>query len=193
MFDTEQAIYAAFDKTGWLHHVLKTLLDKKLTVIERAGKFHLDLVETGGGAGNSSQRHEYEYVDKDVSNGITYWYKLEDLDFAGNKKFHKTVSATPLKSATPTEFHLYPNYPNPFNPVTTISYDLPEKGHVELIIYNIRGERVKTLIKGFQEGGSYQLNWDGRDQNSEILSSGIYLLQISTGKYLKTNKMVFIR
>jgi len=54
MFDSEQAIYAAYDKTDWLHHVLKTLLEKKLTVIERAGKFHLDLVETGGGAGSSS-------------------------------------------------------------------------------------------------------------------------------------------
>jgi hypothetical protein len=55
---------------------------------------------------------------------------LDDVDFAGNKKFHKTVSATPLKSATPIEFRLYPNYPNPFNPVTTISYDLPEEGYV---------------------------------------------------------------
>ncbi len=64
---------------------------------------------------------------------------------------------------------------------------------MELIVYNIRGERIKTLIKRFQEVGSYQLIWDGRDQNSEILSSGIYLLQISTGKYLKINKMVFIR
>ena len=64
---------------------------------------------------------------------------------------------------------------------------------MELIVYNIRAERFKTLVKGFQEVGSYQLNWDGRDQNSEILSSGIYFLQISTGNYLKTNKMVFIR
>lgn len=54
MYDTEQAIYVAFDNKDWLHHVLKALLDKKLTSIERAGKFHLDLVETGGGAGSSS-------------------------------------------------------------------------------------------------------------------------------------------
>ncbi|MCK4639941.1 MAG: T9SS type A sorting domain-containing protein [Candidatus Marinimicrobia bacterium] len=145
------------------------------------------------GAGNSSSRHEYEYIDNGLTNGIKYWYKLEDVDYSGNTELHGPVSATPMKKAAPSEFCLYPNYPNPFNPVTTISYDLPEEGHVELSVYNIRGERVKTLLKGFQEVGSYQLSWDGRDQNSEILSSGIYLLQISTGNYLKTNKMVFIR
>ncbi len=145
------------------------------------------------GAGNSSSKKDYEFTDLDVINGITYRYKLEDVDFAGNGKLHGPVSAIPMKKAAPKEFRLYPNYPNPFNPVTTISYDLPEEGYVELTVYNIRGERVKTLLKGFQEVGSYQLSWDGRDQNSEILSSGIYLLQISTGKYLKTNKMIFIR
>jgi len=145
------------------------------------------------GAGNSSQRHDYEYVDKGLTNGVTYWYKLEDVDYSGNTKLHGPVSAIPMKNVIPSEFRLYPNYPNPFNPVTTIAYDLPEESYVELIVYNIRGERVKTLLKGFQEVGSYQLSWDGRDQNSEILSSGIYFLQISTGKYLKTNKMVFIR
>lgn len=54
MFGTEEAIYAAYDKPDWIHHVLKTLLEKKLSVIERAGKFHCDLVETGGGAGSST-------------------------------------------------------------------------------------------------------------------------------------------
>ncbi|MBL7067223.1 MAG: T9SS type A sorting domain-containing protein [Candidatus Marinimicrobia bacterium] len=144
-------------------------------------------------AGNSSSRKDYDFIDFDVNNGITYWYKLEDVDYSGNTKLHGPVSAIPMKNVIPSEFRLYPNYPNPFNPVTTIAYDLPEESYVELIVYNIRGERVKTLLKGFQEVGSYQLSWDGRDQNSEILSSGIYFLQISTGKYLKTNKMVFIR
>jgi len=79
--------------------------------------------------------------------------------------------------AAPKEFRLYPNYPNPFNPITTISYDLPEDGFVELSVYNMRGEKVATLIKGNQEVGSYRLNWDGTSQSGEMVASGIYFLR----------------
>ena len=145
------------------------------------------------GAGNSSSRHEYEYVDKDLTNGVKYWYKLEDVDYSGNTELHGSVSATPVKKADPKEFRLYPNYPNPFNPFTTISYDLSEEGYVVLSIYNMRGEKVATLMQGNQEAGSYQMNWDGINQNGEIVSSGIYFLRIASGSYCKTSKMVFIR
>ncbi|MCK4297825.1 MAG: T9SS type A sorting domain-containing protein, partial [Candidatus Marinimicrobia bacterium] len=145
------------------------------------------------GAGNSSQRHDYEYVDKGLTNGVTYWYKLEDVDYSGKTELHGPVSATPIESAFPAEFRLYQNYPNPFNPVTTISYDLPEDGFVELSVYNMRGEKVTTLLKSNQEAGSYKVNWDGRNENGEIVSSGIYFLRIVSGSYSKTNKMIFIR
>ncbi|MCK4639966.1 MAG: T9SS type A sorting domain-containing protein [Candidatus Marinimicrobia bacterium] len=145
------------------------------------------------GAGNSSSRHEYEYVDKNLTNGVTYWYKLEDVDYSGNTEFHGPVSATPMQKAAPREFRLYPNYPNPFNPLTTISYDLPEEGYVELTVYNMRGEKVTTLMQGKQEAGSYQMNWDGTDRKGEIVSSGIYFLRIVSENFYKTNKMIFIR
>ena len=145
------------------------------------------------GAGNSSSRHEYEYVDKYVINGVKYWYKLEDVDYSGNTELHGPVSATPMKKAAPKEFCLYPNYPNPFNPVTTISYDLPEDGFVELSVYNMRGEKITTLMQGNQEAGSYRLNWDGINQNGDMVASGIYFLRIASGNYFKTSKMVFIR
>jgi len=150
-------------------------------------------VELIPGAGSSSIRHEYEYVDKGLTNGIKYWYKLEDVDYSGNTELHEPVSATPMKKAAPSEFCLYPNYPNPFNPITTISYDLPEDGFVELSVYNMRGEKVATLMKGNREAGSYRLNWDGRNENGEIVSSGIYFLRIVSGSYSTTNKMIFIR
>ena len=145
------------------------------------------------GAGNSSQKHEYEYVDKGVINGITYRYKLEDVDYSGNTELHGPVSATPIESAFPLEFRLYPNYPNPFNPFTTISYDLPEEGYVELAVYNMLGEKVATLMQGNQEAGSYRLNWDGTSQSGEMVSSGIYFFRIVSGSYCRTNKMIFIR
>jgi len=60
------------------------------------------------GAGNSSTRHEYEYLEKGLTNGVTYWYKLEDVDYSGNTELHGPVSATPMKKAAPSEFCLYP-------------------------------------------------------------------------------------
>ena len=145
------------------------------------------------GAGNSSSRHEYEYVDKGLTNGVKYWYKLEDVDYSGNTKLHGPVSAIPMKKVAPKEFRLYPNYPNPFNPVTTISYDLPEEGHVVLSVYNMRGEKVATLMNGFQEAGSYRMKWNGTNKNGELVSSGLYFLMLTSGVYCKTNKMIFIR
>ena len=115
------------------------------------------------------------------------------MDYSGNTELHEPVSATPMKKAVPSEFCLYPNYSNPFNPVTTISYDLPEEGYIELTVYNMRGEKVTTLMKGNQEAGSYRMNWDGTNQKGEIVSSGIYFLRIASGSYCKTSKMVFIR
>jgi len=145
------------------------------------------------GAGSSSRRHEYEYMDKDLTNGVTYWYKLEDVDYSGNTELHGPVSATPMKRSAPKEFRLYPNYPNPFNPVTTISYDLPDDGLVELSVYNMRGEKVTTLLQGNQKAGSYQINWDGTSQSGDMVASGIYFFRIASGNYCRTSKMVFVR
>jgi len=142
------------------------------------------------GAGSSSEKHEYSYVDQDVKNGITYWYKLEDIDYNGKTEFHGPISATVLG---PKEFCLHSNYPNPFNPVTTISYDLAEDVYVELTVYNMIGEKVTTLVKGNQPAGYYNVEWDGRNSQGRIVPSGMYFLKISAGSYNKTNKMVFVK
>ncbi len=144
------------------------------------------------GAGSSSERHEYSYIDRDVKSGLTYWYKLEDVDYNGKVKYHGPISVV-LGNTPPTEFCLHKNYPNPFNPVTTISYDLAKDVYVELSVYNMLGEKVITLVNGNQPAGSYQLEWDGRDSRGLIVSSGMYLLRINAGNYCKTNKMVFVR
>ena len=122
-----------------------------------------------------------------------YWYQLEEVDFAGNRKRYGTVSAKPLAAATPQEFCLHPNYPNPFNSVTKIAYDLPQDGFVKLAIYDMRGKEVSTLMKGEQAAGSYNLEWDGRNRNGEVMPSGVYLLRMTAGNYSKMNKMIFVR
>jgi hypothetical protein len=88
----------------------------------------------------------------------------------------------------PTEFQLYKNYPNPFNPSTTIRYDLPQRDQVKLTIHNILGEQVKTYVNQDMPAGTHRFN-----VNMENLPSGIYFYTITTSNFIKSRKMVLIR
>ena len=144
------------------------------------------------GAGNSVYRNEYEYVDKGLTNGVTYWYKLEDVDYDGLKTQHGPVSATPTAKVRPTTFQLSQNYPNPFNPLTVIRYQIPEDGKVVLGIYNLLGQPIKTLVEKEQEAGPYQVEWDGKDGEGSRVGSGIYFYRLKTGDFVRVKKMVFL-
>ena len=86
------------------------------------------------------------------------------------------------------------NYPNPFNPQTTILYDLPSVGKVSLCIYNIKGQKVKTLVDEIQEEGIYHIIWDGSDKNRHKVASGVYFykLEMKQGKSL-IKKMLLLK
>jgi sugar lactone lactonase YvrE len=88
----------------------------------------------------------------------------------------------------PTNFALYQNYPNPFNPSTTIEFDIPEKTNVKLIIYDILGREVETLIDKELEPGKYKINYTATN-----LPTGIYFYTLKTPKFTKTNKMLLIK
>jgi hypothetical protein len=85
------------------------------------------------------------------------------------------------------------NYPNPFNPDTQIRYTVPYQNNVKLSIYNITGKEVAVLFDGYQMAGNYEQYWNAVDGNGQRLSSGVYLLQMITGKYCKTIKMIYSR
>ena len=85
------------------------------------------------------------------------------------------------------------NYPNPFNPVTDIKFNMQEAGIVNLTIYNIRGQIVKTLISGTQEAGEHSVIWQGRDDSGKPVSSGVYFYKFSTSDYTTTKKMVLMK
>jgi len=102
---------------------------------------------------------------------------------------------TDVKTATllPTEFLLEQNYPNPFNPVTTIKYQIPERSNVKLLIYDIMGREIRTLVNENKDIGYYSINWNGKDNSSQTVSSGVYLLKINAGNFTKVKKMVLLR
>jgi hypothetical protein len=100
-----------------------------------------------------------------------------------------------VESELPDAFALEANYPNPFNPTTTIGYAIPAvgAGHVELVVYNMNGQKVRTLVSETQEAGYYNVVWDGRNDTGELVSSGIYLYQIVSGSFHQIEKMTFIK
>ncbi|MEA2096519.1 MAG: T9SS type A sorting domain-containing protein [Candidatus Cloacimonadota bacterium] len=85
------------------------------------------------------------------------------------------------------------NFPNPFNPSTTIKLDLAESGRIELVIYNVKGQKVKTLTNEFLEKGLHSIEWNGKDSNNKAIASGIYFYKISAGKSTSMRKMLLLK
>ena len=96
-------------------------------------------------------------------------------------------------NTSPEEFRLYQNYPNPFNPQTTIMYYLPQKSEISLIIYDAIGREVRSLDSGVKNSGYHTLSWDSKDNYGKSVSTGIYIYQLQTEKYIKNNKMILIK
>ncbi len=93
----------------------------------------------------------------------------------------------------PEKFSVYQNYPNPFNPSTTISYYLPKASRVKVCMYNVQGNRVKTIVNGMQTTGRKTVVWDGRDEKNIPVGSGIYFYRVTAFGLSKTMKMLLIK
>ncbi|MCB0280864.1 MAG: T9SS type A sorting domain-containing protein, partial [Calditrichaeota bacterium] len=91
------------------------------------------------------------------------------------------------------EYKLAQNYPNPFNPVTTIKYQLKENTDVQLLIFNTLGQKVKTLVNAYQSANSYEVLWNGSNDNGRKVASGIYFYKLITANKVLTKKMVLIK
>ena len=107
----------------------------------------------------------------------------------GTEDFLKEVSAS--YKTLPDKFELRQNYPNPFNPVTRFAFQLPDAQKVSLTIYNILGQRIKTLVSNrVLQAGYYSFRWDGRNDYGQKAAAGIYFLQFRSENYRKTIKMI---
>ena len=105
-----------------------------------------------------------------------------------------TVTGPAAKSVAALQtFALYANYPNPFNAETQMTYALPVAGAVELAIYNVRGQRVRTLVQGVQAAGRYQIVWDGRNDTGAALASGVYLSRLASTQGVRVRRLLLIK
>ena len=93
----------------------------------------------------------------------------------------------------PQSFALSQNYPNPFNPHTTIRYQLPEAGYVYLAIYNVTGQRVRRLVDWDQAAGEHAVIWNGLDEASRPVASGIYFYQLVADQFCEVRKMLLLK
>ncbi|MCF7815199.1 MAG: T9SS type A sorting domain-containing protein, partial [Candidatus Cloacimonetes bacterium] len=85
------------------------------------------------------------------------------------------------------------NYPNPFNPTTTIAFGLTQDETVALVIYNIKGEKVRTLVSGELEAGMHDVTWYGKDDSGKNVASGVYFYKMKADKYVQTKKMILMK
>lgn len=93
---------------------------------------------------------------------------------------------------TPDHFEIFANYPNPFNPTTTISYAVPEQSGVKLTVYDILGNEITTLEEADRSPGNYQVQWNGNEKSGHSVSTGVYFCSFQAGAYSKTIKMLYL-
>ena len=90
-------------------------------------------------------------------------------------------------------FELFQNYPNPFNPTTQIEYQITSAGHVEVQVFNINGELIKTLTNAELSAGKYSVCWNGKDKNNNSVASGIYIYRVMSGNSILSKKMLLLK
>jgi len=132
----------------------------------------------------------YSCTDCTVLAGVDYWFEIVlqgslSRETSGPIGVHVTPA--------PTAYRAYQSYPNPFNPVCTIRYDIPRAGRVSLHIVDTRGSLVRTLVDAWREPGEYRDVWDGRADDGSELPSGVYFYLIESGQFAASRKMVLLR
>ena len=137
------------------------------------------------GHGNSNSPKDYSFVDGDLSGANIIYYRLKQIDNDGTYEYSHEVE---VNFVTPDKYTLEQNYPNPFNPSTKIRYKIAESEFVSLVIYNILGKEVVTLVNEVQSPGSYSVVF-----SADNLPGGVYFFKLETQHFVQTNKMLLLK
>ena len=146
-----------------------------IVLIDKASRISISLLEQDSytfASGADGAERDFRIVM-----GKSDFVDSNDLDFSG----------------IPETFTLLQNYPNPFNPETNIDYELPLESEVKIAIYNLRGQRVRTLLDAQQNPGRYTVSWDGKSDNGLSVASGVYLVRMQAGKFVSVRKVLLTK
>ncbi len=177
------------DRKVNLNWVTATEINNKGFEIQRSKDYKIEKLqdwETIGfveGKGTTTQTQNYSFVDNPPSG--KFLYRLKQIDYDGAYEYSSEIEAEVF---APKEYTLQQNFPNPFNPSTTIGYTITEKGKVYLAVYDILGREVGVLVNEEKEAGEYSALF-----NSSGLSSGIYVYKILVNGFISSNKMILMK
>ncbi len=169
-----------------LHWRTETEINNYGFYIERSAE-NLDWLALGfvEGHGNSNSPKQYNFIDTDINQSGTYYYRLKQIDNDGTFEYLDVITVI---VGIPVLFVLNQNYPNPFNPETRIDYTLKEQQDVSLRVYNVLGELVQVLLNEVKPAGTYTVTFDGTN-----LPSGIYVYRIQTERFSENKKMTLLK
>ncbi|MCZ2270255.1 MAG: T9SS type A sorting domain-containing protein [Ignavibacteriales bacterium] len=136
------------------------------------------------GSGTTTETKTYSFIDENVIDGI-FLYRLKQTNFDGTFEYSNTIE---VEISIPTRFSLNQNFPNPFNPVTSIQYAIANKQFVTLKVYDILGKEITTLVNENKEAGNYSV-----DFNAAELPSGVYIYQLTTPGFIQARKMILAK
>ena len=138
----------------------------------------------------SSIRTKMESLNPKTHSRLNEMYKAHWIEL---EYYFKNGEGNNSVIEVPAVAKLYNNYPNPFNPTTTINFAISEKSKVELAIYNIKGQRVITLKSEVLEAGKHSVIWNGQDNSRKRVSSGVYFYRLYSGKKTFFKKMLLLK
>jgi len=160
------------------------------------------LIETSPSGWEPIQEWVLRTVNLEQYIGQSIYIAFRHFDSTGNKWLllnnvnvvsHETLADLDEVTITPSQTSLQSNYPNPFNPSTTIAFDIANDGHVLVEVYNVRGQKVKTLIDGMRSAGSHKVIWDGIDTHGREVSSGVYFYRMVANGSNSVRKMLLVK
>lgn len=146
--------------------------------------------------------HNYAFFDSDVEPGQTYYYKLGDVDLSGEVTMIGSISATIQSTGVsdhrtdhqaPAAYQLGEAYPNPFNGRTVIQFSLLQAGRVQVEVYNLMGQKIRTLISETREAGNHLVSWDGKNDFNQQLGSGVYLYKITVNDFQASKRILYLK
>lgn len=150
----------------------------------RSEKVEWEMVGFVAGKGTTTEPQNYEFSSPDTRSLSPAVYRLKQIDLDGTTSYSKTLTL----SSEPVTFGLFQNYPNPFNPSTTLSYFIPEKGFVKLILFDVLGREITTLVNQEKEPGLNSVTLD-----ASLLSAGTYYYSLTFNGKTETRPMVLVK
>ncbi|MCL2063536.1 MAG: S8 family serine peptidase [Candidatus Cloacimonetes bacterium] len=221
MANTNQSSFE--NNNTWIPYVEFTQVYSGILSVSRAGFYEIDIVFPTPfeySSGNLAvmaiketqswfnENNSFQFTETEGFNRTLFWrsdWLAVNVDnfpvangrlqgFTNAKFFIDTEhSSEHFEIALPFTTTLHGNYPNPFNPETNISFSLATDTDVNIAIYNIRGQKVRSLLNDFLERGMHTIIWDGKDDNGRELSSGVYLYRLNTEEFDMTRRMVLLK